>query len=376
MKKWAWVLIGLAAILLFVFLSNNTKSERAESITFGVLIPLSGNGAEQGEWIRNGLEIALDEVNEESKVEIDLAYEDTKGDPKNAISAYNQLKTKYTLPAVLTWGSGVALALSPIVNTDKVIQMGVATAADSYTSPEDFNFRVFPAASQEGKFVADAILNQMKINSVVILNVNNDYGISSAKAFKEAYEKSGGRVTYTESYEVSTTDFHTILTKVKNLSPKLIYIASYPTDGALLVKQAREFGIESQILASTAILGGKSFFDITGTFSEGLIVANSAPIVDGNSSSESKNFIEQYTKAHKESSGPQQLYAARAYDAMKIIAQGVNVCGANTECIKEHLLGIKDYDGASGKITLDRNGDVTAIFNLQKIQNGQFVKYE
>lgn len=371
MKKLIFAFIILILLIGYVILFP----KKEKGISLGVLIPLTGNGSDQGEWIKRGFDLALKDLNEKEEMYIKLVYEDTKGDPKNAISAYNQLKTRFKMPAIFSWGSGVGIALTPGINNDKVIQMGVATAADSYTTPEDYSFRVFPSASQEGSFLANAILSQLKINSVVVLNVNNDYGVSSAQAFKDSYKRAGGTIITSESYDVATTDFHTILTKIKNLSPEIIYIASYPTDGALLLKQASDLGIKSQFIASTAILGGKDFFKIAGNSAEGLIVSNSSPVYDENSSPAQKRFAEIYQSQYNESLGPQQLYSARAYDALNIVGEALNACGVDTDCVKEHLFKTENYSGASGIITFNRDGDISSDFNLQVIKSGNFEKF-
>jgi branched-chain amino acid transport system substrate-binding protein len=371
MKKTIWIII---TIILIAFISQAATYNKKKQTTLVALIPLSGGNAEQGEWLRRGLDIALDEINRDRTDKIVLDYEDTQGNPKNAVSVYTDMVNRYKVPVVFTWGSGVGVTLTPLVNRDKIIQMGLATAADSYSTPSDFTFRNFPSAHLEANFLVNAFLNTLNAKQTVILKINNDYGLSSAKAFEDLYIKSGGKILVEETFEPNGTDFRTQLTKIKKTRPAFIYIASYPKEGALILKQARELGINAQFVASVAILGGKDFFDVAGTAAEGLIVANSVSVPDQDDQ-QSASFISTYTKRYNEAVGAQQLYATRAYDAFKIIAQAMDICNIDTECIKGELFKVKDYKGVGGSVSFDSNGDVVSNFDLQVIKNGQFTRF-
>lgn len=374
MKKTIWLAVGIIIVVIIICATRSKFSDN--KTTMAVLVPLTGGSADQGEWIKRGFDLALNELNQRSdKPKLSLVFEDTKGDPKTAVSIYNQLKSQFNISVIFTWGSGVGIALTPIVNKDKVIQVGIATASDGYSTLDDYTFRVFPSANQEGIFMASAILNQLHTSSVMTLNVNNDYGNSSVAAFRTSFEKLGGAIIDAETYDVSTTDFHTLLAKVKALSPGVVYISAYPNDGALLLRQAKDLGLKTQFIASTAILGGKNFFNVAGDSSEGLIVSNSAQVLSASSSSAVRHFAEGYNNAYKEEVGPQQLYSARPYDALNIISQAIDVCGYATDCIQKFLFNINNYDGASGRITFDRNGDIVSGFNLQIIRNGKFIPF-
>ncbi len=342
----------------------------------GVLIPLTGSGADQGEWVKRGLEMAAGEINKTRIQKVELIFENTEGDSKKAVSAYEGLRTRHKMPAVFTWGSGVGLALTPLVNKDKVIQMGVATAAPSYTTKGDFTFRNFPSANQEADYAVNAILNDLRAKEIAILKINNDYGMGSAKAFRDRYEKSGGKVLAEESFDAGATDVRTQLAKVNSKHPKFVFIATYPKEGGLLLKQARELGMTSQFVSSVAILGGREFFDIAKNNADGLIVVTSATPFDKNNTPAVQGFVKEYRNRYGEELGAQHLYAARSYDAMKIVDMVLAQCSSyDTDCIKEGLFKIKDYDGVAGKVSFDENGDISASFNLQIIKDGKFLPY-
>lgn len=353
-----------------------TKQKDTKTITFGAILPMTGSGADQAEWIKRGFDLALDEVNKGRNTPVIVSYEDSGGDTQKAISAYNTLRTEFQIPVVFTWGSGIGIALTPLVNRDRVVQMGVATAANAYSTPDDFTFRNFPRAEQEAVFLSAAVLRTLNSKEVAILKINNDYGKSSADSFKAQFVKNGGRVLTEETFTPNDSDFRTQLTKLKALSPKLIYLATYPKEGGLLLHQAKELGLTSRFVASVAILGGKDFFNLAGESAEGLIVATSIPPFTSSTEPQIQAFIENYKKRFGEEPSTQHIYTARAYDALKILAQALGVCGKETECIKRELFKVKDYHGVSGVFSFDRNGDISAEFNLQTVKNGKFVTYQ
>ena len=367
-----WFIV-FAVIIVGVFAMNRQKE--TETITLGAILPLTGSGADQAEWIRRGFDLVLDEINKNAQTSLSIAYEDSSGDTQKAISAYKKLRAQFQIPIVLTWSSGVGIALTPIVNQDKVVQMGVATAANAYSTANDFTFRNFSRAEDEAIFLSDAILHTLNSKDVAILKINNDYGKSSADSFKAEFLKNGGRVLAEETFAPNVSDFRTELTKLKALSPKLIYLAVYPKEGGLLLRQAKELGITARFIASVAILGGTDFFNTAGESAEGLLIATSIPVLSGTSDTSVRNFVKGYQAKYQEMPGAQHLYTARAYDALKIIVKAIDACGRDTECIKQDMLTVRDYNGASGIFSFDTNGDILADFNLQKIEKGQFVPF-
>src|SRR3989344_1939823 len=236
-------LVMFAVIIAGWFALSVPKAEE-ETIKIGVILPLTGSGQDQGEWVRRGLELALDKLRT-SNIDpaIELFYEDSKGEPKLAISAYQKLRLEQNISAMITWGSGVGLALTPLVNKDQVVQMGVATAIPSYNTPDDFTFRNFPSATLEADYLTDAVLNQLGAKQISILKINNDYGISSADAFTSRYLSKGGKVLIEETFESGSTDYRTTLTKLKQHNPRFIYLATSPKEGGLILRQAKELGL-------------------------------------------------------------------------------------------------------------------------------------
>jgi branched-chain amino acid transport system substrate-binding protein len=377
MNKTHWIIIGLILIALGIwgFTKGDNEPTSEEPIKVGAILPLSGGSVDQGEWIRKGLDLVLVKINKDSDRKIEIIYEDSQGDTKQAVSAYNKLRLDYKVPIVITWGSGVGIALTPLVNRDKVIQMGVATASPDYSTPDDYTFRNFPSANLESDFLVDSVINLLGVRDITIMKINNDYGIGSAGSFKAKFVEKGGNVLAEETFEVGSSDLRTQLAKINSAESDVVYIASYPTEGALLLRQAYEMGVDKTFIASVAILGGQNFFEIAGVGAEDLLVINSVPAFSNTESSKVREFLNDYKKTYNEDAGPGPLYSARAYDALTILSGLINDCGNNTDCIKRGLYEVDKYNGVGGEISFDENGDVSSNFELQVVKNGQFVRY-
>lgn len=373
-------LIAFAALTSVLGLSSYVWSEgpdgnaEPKSLLTAAFIPLTGSAAEQGEWIARGLELGREQVARRYGVSIHLRQEDTVADPKTAVSAYQSLRAREDFKVAFTYGSGVGIALSAPTNRDKVIQFGLATATPAYRSPDDFTFRNFPSAELEAAFLVHTTLADLGARELGIIKIENDFGIGSAKAFRAEYEKNGGKVIFEESIEPGATDFRSLLTRLRRFNAAVIYIAAYPGEGALFLKQARQLGIGAQFVASVAILGAKNFTDLAGEGAEGLLISSSTPAFLESKEPSVLEFVKLYREKYREEPGVQHIFAARAYDAMILIGQGYKKCGNdNTECLRDFLFGVKDFIGASGTLTFDRNGDVQNSFSLQQIKSGHLV---
>lgn len=357
--------IGLALIVIL----SITSSALAEKplLNLAAIVPLTGNAADQGEWARRGFEIAKEELEAAPLGQVRLTYEDSKGgDPATAVQAYKSLISRGKPIAVITYGSGVGMALSPLVNSDHIIQMGIATATPKYTSLGDFTFRNFPSATLESDFLSNSLVEKMDIRELSIIHINNDYGVGTAGALKAAFERHGGTVVSQESFDSGTTDFRPILLKLKQHGCKMLYLAVYPTDGALLLKQMKELGIGCQVIASVAAIGGTDFFSIAGDSAEGILVSSS--IVDTK-----HRFLGHYLSKYPGESPAQMIYAARAYDAVELIHLAASRCTTvDPACIRDQLFKIREYPGASGTISFDASGDIKTDFALFRVVGREF----
>lgn len=353
-------------LLVNIFFVTSVFAEVRE-VDFGVLIPLTGNAADQGEWERKGFELAREEINSANKYKVNLIYEDVSGaDAKAGVQAYKSLMFKKKVPVVFSYGSGVGMALTPLVNQDKVVQMGVATGTPAYSSEGDYTFRNFPSASLEADFNVRVLKESLKLDDIAILQVDNAYGEGYKKAFLEKFK---GNIVFQQTYDPGETDFRTLILKVRNSKAKLLYLIAYTNDGALILKQLRQLSFNLPVLGTGGIAGGENFFKLVGDSAEGLYVFGAK--FDGK-----HPFLKSYNEKYNVTfNNPAQvIFAARAYDALKIVISTLDQCpSAEATCIKDELYKIKDYPSVCGNISFDKNGDINSNFAGYQIKGREFV---
>jgi branched-chain amino acid transport system substrate-binding protein len=361
-------LFGIVVLSLVSFVSCKSDAKKDE-ITIGAILSLSGNASEQGQWVKQGIEIALKEVNEDpSSKKLSVEFQDSRGaDQQVAVSAYQFLRQIYSIPAVLSWGSPIGMVLSPRVNQDKVIQIGVATSTPLYSSEGDYTFRTYPVAGIETDVLVSGIKKLSSDPKIGLFYMLSDYGQGMRKSFLKSLEKENLSLAVEDSFNPKDTDFKAQILKFKAAEVNTVLIFGYLNEGALILRQLKELGVKANILAGSAMFGGGDFIELTKGSSENLIVSGIPIPEEGGYPAKYRAFS---PDAH---SFPAIMVSAFSYEAIKIYSKAVNSCnGSDPHCIKNYFLNLKNYPGALGNWSFDKNGDVDVKFGLFKIEGGEF----
>jgi branched-chain amino acid transport system substrate-binding protein len=334
-------------------------SPREEVIKIGAILPLTGPGAIFAQYIREGMELAVHELSESSKVRLKILYEDSKTQPKEGVSAYAKLVATERPPVVIVALSSVAKALSPLAEKDNIIQVYIAVAIPGITDGK-YRFRVYPEAYGMAGVMARYNATNLRAKTSAVIYINDDFGRVSLQAYQREFEARGGRVVFSESYEPTQTDFRPQIAKLKNVDPvpDVIYLSGYGPAYGTVVKQLKELGVKSQLTADMT-LGLPNTLEQVGPAAEG------AYFVDGRMSSD---FVAKFKKKYgKEPTS----YAGYAYDIINILFTIAENKGSFTvDTIREGLIGVKNYQGVMGNITIQPNGDSNLEFVVKKIIDG------
>ena len=368
----------IALIIITVLLVGCTPTgevvKEQEQIEIGVIAPLTGGGSYWGNQMREGLNMALEEINNKEGVngrKIKLIYEDTQCDPKIAATAAHKLinvdGVKILIGEVC---STATLAAAPIAEQNKVIFFVPISSSSEITHAGDYVFRNRESSALSGELLAEFVYEELGIREMSILYINSDTGISYGDAFKERLEQIGGKILTDESYEKGEKAFRTSLLKIKQAQPDALYMPGFYEDIGLIIKQASELGIKTQFL-STSAFQADEMFDIAGNAVEGTIYTY--PYFDSQSPDPRiKEFVDKYKERHGEEP---ETSVGLAYDALNILVVAMNKCNENTDCIKEEFYNLKDYPGVTGTTSFDENGDVIKPIAIKKVRNGEFVLY-
>lgn len=366
------LLIVLAAIgtfaLVYTLQTDNTTNKNS-TITVGAIFPLSGGPARYGELEKKGLELAKDKINQNGGVKgkrLKIVYQDSKGKPKQGVSAWHQLTNTYNIPVMLSSISSVCQAVAPLANRDKITLVSTDCVTSEYSSPNDYTFRVISGSTREGKEMAQ-YLDQKGEEKVAILQINNAYGEGVASSFKQNFKDidQKNEITSHQTFSSGQADFQTSLTKIKTSNPDAIYLISYAAEAENILQEQKELGLEAQIYAAQPFEDRTLLENVPGLAEEVIYMTPNIRTDEG------EKFIEKYKKEYGEKP---RVNAVRTYDALHIIAKAMRQCEEITsDCIKQKLYDI-EYKGGVGTLDFDKNGDVDLPYVIKTVKDGEFVR--
>jgi branched-chain amino acid transport system substrate-binding protein len=367
MKK-IWILI-IVVVIIVVAVAIFYKPAPKGTIKIGVIAPLTGEASEWGIPPKEGVELGLEMIkNKINGSSVEVIYEDTQCDPAKGVSAVQKLINIDKVDAIIgEVCSSVTLAVAPIMEEKKIPLISPASTNPKISTAGDYIFRVVPSDALRGEIFAEYIKNNVGIDKVAILYINNEGGAGNKDSFKEKFEELGGKIVTIESYQQSATDVKTQLTKIEKQNPRAVIVVSYPADSVIVLKQAKELELNLPLYFQTEALEDPSVIKGVGDAANGVVyILPAEPL--GKEVDKFKNAFKE--KFNKEPA----LYAAEGFDVFNLVIKTIKECNAAnslSQCIKDKLYTIKNYQGASGIITFDKNGDVLKPMAIKIIENGE-----
>ena len=380
-EKQSWkkrIAAGIVAVSMMALTAGCGGGEKApaggsgNTAKLGAIAYMTGAGAAYGESIRQGLELARDEINAKGKVKIELVFEDSKGEKNEAINAANKLIHKDNVLAILgPTLSSEMFAIGPMVNQEGVPIMGTSLTVEGITEIGDYVFRnSLPesAAIPQSIKKAKAKYNLKKV--AIMYSDNNDLAVTGFKTIQQTLKEEGIEVLGVETFSDKNTDFSAQLTKIATMNPDAIMVAGLYQEAALILKKAREIGINVPVVGNNGF-NSPQLIKSAGAAADGAVVAS--PWFPGKDDPKVKNFIAAYkAKYNKE---PDQ-FAAQAYDALQIMAIAIEKSGSTTDRnkLRDQLKAVKDYDGVTGKFAFDAKRNPAMDVNVLVVKDGKFTE--
>jgi branched-chain amino acid transport system substrate-binding protein len=377
MKK-LWIGIGIVVVALVIALIVTQTRKEPEEIKIGAILPLTGDFSSHGEDAKKGIDLAISEINNKGGIngkKIHVIYEDDKMQPSVGVSAFEKLIKIDKVPVVIGGiGSSVALAMAPIAQKNKVVLLSPTASNPKITYAGEYIFRIWHSDVYEGRIMAKFVYDKMNIRKIAVLYVNNDFGQGLEEVFKKEFEKLGGQVVFSESYEQGSVDFRAQLSKIKNINPEGIYLPGYYQEVAKIAVQIKEMGLKAKLF-STSPIENPDLIKLAKEACENIIYTR--PAFDPqNPSNKYKIFSSSFKEKYGVAPG---IAAAFSYDAVQVILHALSNLHVKDEVkgdmIQKALADIKNYEGVTGKFSFDENGDVIREMSFFTIKNGQFVPF-
>ena len=363
--------LGISFLVLLAFILS--CKEEVKVLRIGALIPQSGTLEAYGRNVKNGLMLALNQINDMGGVngkKLDIIFEDDGSDEKIAVEKANAL-IKQGVPVIIGGvTSNVALAIAPVCESNKVVLLSPSASSPKLTKAGSYVFRNYPSDSLEGKIMAEYAVRHMKIKSVAVLYIDNDYGQGLMDVFNDTFTGIGGEITIQKSFTQGQTDFAAIVKEVKGRPSDAVYIIGYYTEIAGILHELKKQKVESKIISVEGV-AQPIILEIAAEDAEGLVYPQ-PPYSPDSPDAAIQKFVSSYRA--KYGTKP-DIDAAFSYDALRIVAKAIEKCQKYPVDLRDRMADT-GMRGLAGDITFDSNGDVDITPKMFQIQGGKFVPLE
>ena len=347
MKK----IVGALSLAMAGLLVLGCSGKSEDVIKVGSIGPLSGPVAVYGVECKNGIELAVEEINAAGGVNgkmLKIVAEDDEGNPEKSVSAYKKLTTKDGIKLVIgSLTSGCTQAITQLAQAQKVLQIAPAATAPAITDAGNFIFRtcfIDPFQGTVGGKFSYETLGSRK--AAVLYDIGNDYSVGLTENFVATFEALGGKIVAKESYATGDKDFNAQLTKIKNANPDVVYLPDYYGTVALIAKQLRAQGINTPIV-------GADGWDGMNNDNAGDEVLNgfySNHYATDSTEGAVQKFVEAFQAKYNK---VPNAFAALGYDSVYMLKDAIAAAGsADSEAVRD-ALEKTDGDYVTGHLTFD-----------------------
>ncbi len=370
----ALVLASIMALTLFGCSNagQNNSAQGGDKIVIGGLAPLTGEVAVYGLACTNGANLAFDEINAAGGVlgkQIQYEVLDEKGDSTEAANAYNKLLSQNVAAILGDVTSKPSTAVASLAGPKGIPMISGTATAPAVTTYGDNIFRVCFLDPFQGQTMARfAAQNLSAKKAAVIYDTSNDYSQGLAEAFKTQAESLNLEIVAYEGYGSSDTDFKAQLTNIESAKPDVVFMPDYYNKVSLMAIQARSVGITATFLGADGWDGVLDVVDASNMSAvEGSYFCNHYATDD--QSEVVQNFLQSYEKKYNETP---KSFSALGYDTAKILAAAIEKAGSTEwSAIVEALKGT-DYNGVTGHITFDADGNPIKDVSIITIADGKY----
>lgn len=348
-----------------------------DKIVIGVYEPMTGASAAGGQMTVEGIELAKEMFPEVLGKRVELSIQDNKTEKTEAANAVSRLIEKDKVQVIIgSYGSSLSMAGGQVAKDLGVPVIGCSPTNPLVTLDNDYYFRVCFIDPFQGTVMAKYAYNTLKAKkAAMIMDVSNDYSVGLCNYFKEAFKALTGdenAIVAEAKYKTGDQDFTAQLTNIKDLAPDVIFAPGNYGESALLIKQARDLGINAPFMGGDTY-EAPEFIEIGGKAVEGVAFSThytaEAPVTKV-----SQEFLDAYKK--KFGKDP-TAFAALGFDAYLVAIDAIERAGVyEAKAIRDELAKTANFEGATGIITLDQNGDANKSAVIKQVKDGEFVYVE
>ena len=369
MKQIRWMLYAVV-IISAAFATANA----AEMIKIGLLAPLTGFAAADGASVKNSVDLAVEQVNKAGGLlgkKVELVTYDDRADAKEAVALAQKLIQQDKVVGLVAGSYSMPTrAVAPLFQDESLPLVAAYAIHPDVTKAGDFNFRNGFLGAVEGRAAAYTAVELLKAKKIALLTSDNDFGRTLAEGFNEylaKFAKGKAEVVIALTYPMSEKDFKPYLSKIKEVQPDVIFSSGYYFQTGPVLKQARELGMQTQIIGEEGADSPKTL-EIAGDAAEGFV------IVTNLNRDDKRPFVQEFLKDYETRFKIQpDMVGASAYDAFMILCDGIKRAkSSDGKAVRDAIAATKGYDGLTGVIKGFNKGEVVKEVQVQQVKGGRF----
>jgi branched-chain amino acid transport system substrate-binding protein len=362
---------ALTFSLILVSLIGPLPARAQEEIKVGEFASLTGGNATFGISSHNGAVLAIEQINAAGGVlgkKITLLTEDDQSKSGEPATIVRKLISSDKVVALLgEIASSRSLEAGPIAQQSHIPMISPGSTNPKVTEVGDYIFRICFIDPFQGTVMSKFAISRGWKKAAILTDVKQDYSVGLAQFFKEHFTANGGQIVKEQSYSTGDKDFKAQLTSMKANKPDVVFLPGYYTEVGLIARQARQLGIKVPLLGGDGWdsdvlvkVGGEAMEG--NFFSNHFSTEDQAPVI--------QDFLKKYAQRW---GGTPDAMAALGYDAAEILVDAIK--RANTtdaQPLRDAIAATKDFNGVTGKITLDEKRNATKSAVVLTIKGGKF----
>jgi len=364
--------VFLIAVLALGLCFGNAAA--ADTVKIGLLAPLTGFAAADGLSVLNSVKLAVERINKEGGVmgkTVELVSYDDRADGKEAVALSRKLIQQDRVVGVVGGSySTPSRAVAPIFEDEEIPFVAAYAVHPDITRAGKFCFRNGFLGMVEGKSAGYVSVELLKAKRIALLTSDNDFGRTLATGFKEYVKNktTGVEIVSEQTYPFKEKDFKPYLAKIKEVNPDIIFASGYYFQTGPIVNQAREMGLNTQILGEEGADSPK-FLEIAGKAAEGFV------IVTNLNRDDQRPIVQDFLKEYKNRYAIQpDMVGASAYDAFMILCDGIKRAGSlEGPAVQKAIASTANFNGLTGVLKgFTDIGEVVKEVQVQIVKDGEF----
>lgn len=355
------------AAALFAVACFSSSAQAADTIKIGIPQPMTGPATQYGDQIQAGALTAIDAINAAGGVkgkQLEAILIDDACEPKQAVPAANRVVNSGAKFAVAHACSGTTVPAVNVYEQEGIVAItpGATAPAVTDTIKPHYFFRTIGRDDQQGPFAADYIVDVLKPKSIAILHDKQTYGSGVASQVRAALKEKDVNIVMDEGINVGDSDYSAVITKLRSLNPDLVYFGGYHAELGLLLRQAREQGLNNTFMGPEGV-ANNDLYAIAGPSVEGLLVTLPTDFTKMPSNAEVMENFKKYKR------NPNGAFTFPAYAAIQVISDSINAVGEDSTKVADYMHD-NTFDTAIGQVEYDSKGDLKqfefAVFKWNK----------